>query len=118
MSHAMASATGMGHVLEPLGTGQWRVKTGIYRPPMLALGVDDIRSGPPVNVVFANERSRTANTIKGRLYSPLNFDQASDFPAVTDPKYVEEDGGETLVEDLTLPATNSKEMARRISKSC
>jgi len=113
----MASAIGMGAVLEPLGTGKWRVKTGRYRPPLGTLGLGDVRRGGVPEIQTRIERRSVANTIKGVYSSPLNFDQPSDFPAISDPKYVAQDGGDVLVEDITLPFTNSKWMARRIAKS-
>jgi hypothetical protein len=112
-----SNSIGMGALLEPLGTGKWRIKSGTYRLPTGSLGLAHIRAGGVPEVTTRTERQSIANTIKGVYNSPLNFDQTSDFPAISDPRYVAQDDGEELVEDITLPFTNSKTMARRIATS-
>jgi hypothetical protein len=105
-----------GTLLEPLGSGQWRLKVGAYPIPLGLLQLKDIRQGGQPELQCLVEGSLAATTVKGVYSSPLNFDHPSDIPAASDPAFVEEDGGEERILDVQYPFTNSKFMARRLAR--
>ncbi|MBL3601307.1 MAG: hypothetical protein JMN25_15820 [gamma proteobacterium endosymbiont of Lamellibrachia anaximandri] len=75
---------------------------------------DDFRGA----VTYRNKPGRDArfNAVRGTFVNPDDHWQPTDFPAVTNPLYATEDGGEVIHKDITLPFTTNGIEAQRISK--
>lgn len=95
---------------------KWAIFPATYRPPLLSLNEDHVRSGGVIEVTPRNARRETFNTVTGVYVTPENFDQPASFPQLQDPDALTEDNGDVLVKDITLPFTNNKQMALRLAR--
>jgi hypothetical protein len=94
--------------------GQWGVKAGEFTSSVLTLDEDDLRSNLQVNT--RHSRRDNFNTVSGMFSGPATDYQPTDFPQITSSTFVSVDGGETIVQDIPLPFTNTSAMAQRIAK--
>ncbi len=95
--------------------GVWRIHAGAYRLPLVTLTSDDIREGG-LTLATRISRSENFNAVRGQFVSPANDWQPDDFPAWRSALYRNEDGGEEVWRDLTLPFTLSATMAQRLAR--
>lgn len=94
--------------------GKYRVWPAVWRAPTVTLTEDDLRS--TIRVQTLQSRRDAFNTIKGTFVSQDHNYEETDFPPVTSSFYVAEDGGEEIVEDVSLPFTTSSSTAQRVCK--
>ena len=96
-------------------SGQWRLRAGAYRIPTEVLTSDDVREG---GIALTTRQSRTSNfnAVRGQFVSPENNWQPDDFPAYASDFYREEDEGEQVCRDISLPFTISASAAQRLAK--
>ena len=94
--------------------GQWGVKAGEFTSSVLTLDEDDLRSNLQVNT--RHSRRDNFNTVSGMFSGPETEYQPTDFPQITSSTFVTVDGGETVVQDIPLPFTNTSSRAQRIAK--
>src|SRR5262249_40245101 len=95
---------------------KWAIYPASYRPPLISLNEDAIRTGGVIELTARNARRETFNTVTGVYVTPENFDQPASFPAQQDPDALDEDQGDELAKDITLPFTNNKQMALRLAR--
>ncbi|MNM58962.1 hypothetical protein D3C81_702050 [compost metagenome] len=93
--------------------GVFRVFAGAYDVPTVTLTESDLRG--PVKVRPRTSRKDLFNRVKGTFINPQNSWQPSDFPAISNPLYVEQDG-ESIDRDIELPFTNDPIIAQRLAK--
>lgn len=94
--------------------GQFVLCAGAYSSPVASLGDDDLRA--PLEVQTRLSRRDLCNAVHGSYLSEANDWQATDYPAIIDGAYVDEDGGTLLWKQLDLPYTISASMCQRIAK--
>ena len=94
--------------------GQWGVKAGEFTSSVLALDEDDLRSNLQVNT--RHSRRDNFNTVSGMFSGPDTDYQPTDFPQIVSSTFVTVDGGETVVQDISLPFTATASRAQRIAK--
>jgi hypothetical protein len=107
MANAMA-----GHVTY-IG-GEWHIIPGAFRLPVLELTDDDVIA--PMNVQSKRSRRDLFNGVKGTFASVDHDFIETDFPAVTDDTYLEEDQGQRIWKDIFLPFTILSTTAQRIAR--
>ena len=89
-------------------------KAGEFTSSVLTLDEDDLRSNLQVNT--RHSRRDNFNTVSGMFSGPETEYQPTDFPQITSSTFVTVDGGETVVQDIPLPFTNTASRAQRIAK--
>jgi hypothetical protein len=94
--------------------GKWGLYPGVWRQPVMTLTDDDLRG--PIKVTPLVSRRELFNGIKGIYAGPDNLWQPDDFPAVQNPIYVAQDGGEEIWKDIELPFTASPATCQRLAK--
>lgn len=94
--------------------GVWRILAGSYTAPTVTLDEDDLHGG--LQVLTKLSRNERFNAVKGVYRSPVNADQASDYPAVVDQAFVTADNGETIYLDHDLPFTRRPQAAQRLAR--
>ena len=93
--------------------GKWRILPGAWRPVDFSLSVADSMESLTVNT--KRSRADTFNSVRGTIASKDHDFKEVDFPAVTVPTYVSEDGSQ-IFEDLTLNFVTSNAQAQRIAR--
>ena len=93
----------------------WRLYAGQWRVPLTTLGLDSIRPGGAPKVQLRLTNREAINTVTGTYNSPVNFDEAGNFPTSQDPDAVVEDANQVLATDIQLDFTSSKWTAMRIA---
>lgn len=93
--------------------GKWRLKAGEYTTPVLNLDENDLRS--PLSVSTRHSRRDNFNGVRGVFKGPASNYQPTDYPLVTDPSLVTEDGNQESLLDLPLPFTDTPGEAQRIA---
>jgi hypothetical protein len=94
--------------------GAWRMKPAYYTAPVLALGLDDLRTGLQIQTRAA--RRDNFNTVRGTFRGAESDWQVTDYKPVTDSAFVAADGGFDTAIDLDLPFTSSHLTAQRIAR--
>jgi hypothetical protein len=94
--------------------GQWRVLAGAYQAPTLTYDENDLIA--PLGVQTKHPVRSRFNAVKGIYVSPINDDQASDYPPVTNATYETQDNGRRMFHELDLPFTKRPHMAQRLAK--
>jgi hypothetical protein len=110
--HLMDLLTAMGGVLW-YGQGKWRMKAGHYVNPTISLTTDDLRSN--VQVSTRHSRRDNFNTIKGVFRGPATNYQPTDYAEVTNQAFIDADGGQKSVYNLSLPFTDDFQIARHLA---
>lgn len=95
-------------------SGKWKVWPAVWRAPVVTLTDDDMRSLPRIQT--RQSRRDSFNAIKGTFISPKDNYEETDFPIVKNALYLAQDGGEEVVEDISLPLTTSVSACQRIAK--
>ncbi len=94
--------------------GKYKLYVGAYTAPVGDLSESDLRSG--LRIVPKPPRKNLFNGVRGTILDPHRFWQETDFPAYVNGTYATEDGGETIIRDITLPFTADSFAAQRIAK--
>lgn len=92
----------------------WRISAGAYDSPTLTFDENDVIA--PLAVQTKHPGRDRFNAVKGVFVAPLNDDQPSDYPPVTNATYETEDGGRRTFHELDLPWTRRPHMAQRLAK--
>lgn len=93
--------------------GRYRFFAGVFRPPVLMITADDLRA--PVKVRAAHPGDERCNRVRGTFPNAAAGYQAGEFPAVTNPLYEAEYGGE-IARDITLALTPDAILAQRLAR--
>jgi hypothetical protein len=93
--------------------GKWRILPGKWRAPSVSLSRSDVVGG--LTVATRRSRRDTFNCVRGTIASKDHDHEPIDFPVVTVPTYVTEDGRK-IYKDLTLNFVTSQTQAQRIAK--
>jgi len=94
--------------------GKFRVWTASYIAPTIYLDEDDILSDIKVNTRIS--RRDNFNAVKGTYISANTNYEETDFPAITNSYYENQDAGQRTYVDIQLPYTQSSSTAQRIAK--
>ena len=94
--------------------GKWRVRAPVWTTPVLSFNEDDLRG--QISASTRHSRRDNFNTVRGTFRGDASDWQRTDFPSVTNPAFIEADGGVEVVYDLPLAFTDSVHEARRISR--
>lgn len=94
--------------------GKWKILAGAWRAPTVTLGLADLRGS--IALTSNQARRDSFNSVKGTYTNAAHKWQPTDFPIVTNPTYVTEDGGRKIYMDIDLPFTVSSPTAQRIAK--
>lgn len=94
--------------------GQYRHYAGAATSPTFALTESDLAG--PLQVQPRQAKADLCNAVKGTFVDPAKSWQPSDFPAVLNPLYETQDGGERIYRDVELPFTTDAVMAQRLAK--
>lgn len=93
--------------------GKWKILAGEYRAPTLSLDENDLRG--PIAITTKTSRRDTFNVVKGTYVSKTNNYEVTDFPAVREQLYVDDDGKE-IFEEMSFPLVTSSAQAQRLAK--
>lgn len=93
--------------------GKWRVLPGKWRAPTVALSRSDVVGG--LTVTTRRSRKDTFNCVRGTIASKVHDFEPVDFPAISVPTYVAEDG-KKIYRDIVLNFVTSQTQAQRIAK--
>jgi hypothetical protein len=96
----------------PYFDGQFQPIAGAYTTPTVSLGDDDFRA--PLDIQLTTSRRDLYNSVHGSYLSMANDWQSTDYPAVINGPYVDQDGV-ILWSQLDLPVTTSASMCQRIA---
>lgn len=105
--------TSMGGLLW-YGQGKWRVKAAAWTEPTVSFDENDLRSG--ISLSTRHSRRDNFNSVKGTFKGPQTDYQPADYPIVDSDTYLAIDGGVVNTLDLSLPFTDSSNIARRIAQ--
>lgn len=94
--------------------GQFRGYAGAYESTVGDLTTDMLAG--PVKIRTRVPRQQLFNAVQGTFIDPSRNFAATDFPAVVNETYTEDDGGTQMFKDIQLPFTNHPEAAQRIAK--
>jgi predicted phage tail protein len=94
--------------------GKWRMKPAYYTSPILTLDEGDLRDG--LRIQTRPPRRDNFNTVRGTWRGAASNWQVTDYVSVSDPAFVEADGGVDQSVDLDLPFTSSHTTAQRIAR--
>jgi hypothetical protein len=103
--------TAMAGRVIPVG-GEWILDAGAWSTPTVTYDEDDLAG--PVGMTTRHPMRERFNAVQGVYVSPLNFDQPTDYPPVTNSTYETADG-ERLWRVLDLPFTPRSNTAQRIA---
>jgi hypothetical protein len=93
--------------------GKWRILPGKWRAPSVSLSRSDVVGG--LTVATRRSRRDTFNSVRGTIASKDYDHEPIDFPVVSVPTYVTEDG-KKIYKDLTLNFVTSQTQAQRIAR--
>ena len=94
--------------------GKFRIHAAAYDAPSGAI-TDDMLAGS-VQTTLRTPRKDLFNAVKGSIVDRDRLWQPTDFPAVTNPLYEAQDGGERIYRDVELPFTINPVAAQRLGK--
>jgi len=95
-------------------TGFWNTYVSFQPPTLDAIDESDLDGTIQVQTLIS--KRDLFNGVKGQFSSVDKDFMPTDFPAITNSTYLDEDGGERIWADVDLPFTTSSSMAQRISK--
>jgi len=95
-------------------SGFWNPYIAFEPPTLDALDEGDLDG--PIQVSTLISKRDLFNGVKGQFSSVDKDFVPTDFPAVTNATYLDEDGGERIWQDIDLPFTTSSSMAQRLAK--
>jgi hypothetical protein len=98
----------------PYVQGEFRIFAGEYNVPTVT--VDETWLAGEIAVTTRQNRKELFNAVKGVYINEEKNYFPSDFPAMTNPTYEEEDGGQRIFTEVELSATTNQERAQRIAK--
>lgn len=101
-----------GHICDT--GGQWTIRAGAWRTPVLTFTDSDICG--PFSVVPRQSRQDSYNGVRGTFISSINQWAAADFPFVKNDTYKTQDGGIRLWKDVAYNYTTSAATAQRLAK--
>lgn len=93
--------------------GVWEGYAGAASSPVIDLSEKHLRGPYKVHPRAADDQ--VYNAVKGTYIETTQWTE-TDFPAITNPLYEAQDGGERIYKDVKLPFTTDPYMAQRISK--
>jgi len=96
------------------GTGQWKLKVGVYSPPVKVLTLDDLRSA--IRIQTRVSMRDNFNAVRGTFNNAAQGYITADYPETVSDTFKTEDGGDEVSLDLPLPFTTSSATAQRIAK--
>ena len=105
--------TAMGGTLVYIGD-RWFVYASAWRAPAITLDEDDFVSSMDIQSLVP--RRENFNAVRGIFVYPNANWEPTDFPPITSSVFEEEDGGERVYTDITLPFTTSYSAAQRLAK--
>lgn len=94
--------------------GKYRIYSGAYRPPLVAINDNDLRAMPKVRPHLS--RSEIFNVVRGTFIDPDRSWVSNDFVPVRNDFYVQLDGGEEIVREFEFPFTTDNIRAQRLAK--
>lgn len=94
--------------------GKWKIFPGKWRTPSITLTEKDVRS--ELKIETKSSKNNAFNAVRGTYYSPSADYQLTDYPSVRNGTYENEDGGEILWRDITMPLVVSSAACQRIGK--
>ena len=109
----------MASSMNPLGGGitriggSWFFNAGSWKAPTVTL--DEDNTVGPISVPTTVSMENKVNTVAGLYISQQHFEQATNYPEVTNSLYVTEDGRKNTI-DVNFPATNRTATAQRLAK--
>lgn len=94
--------------------GKWRMRPAYWTAPVMDLDEDDLRSS--ISVATRHSRRDNFNVIKGTFRGEESNWQVTDYPQVTNPAFLDADGGQESVADVNMPFTDTSVTARRLAR--
>lgn len=94
--------------------GQWSVQAGAWQVPAATIGVDDIISVE--ELIAYTPRRDLFNTVTGTYVEPADIYAEKQYPVVSNPTYVAQDGGYVIERDMPMPLCNDAVRAQRMAK--
>ena len=95
--------------------GQWRIRCGVYSAPVASLDESDLADGT-IQIIPIVRRSDLFNGVRGTFADPQNLYQTTSYPPYLSATFAEEDGGQSIAADVTLPLTQDAMRAQRLAK--
>jgi len=95
-------------------SGFWNTYVAFEPPTLDALDESDLDG--PIQVSTLISKRDLFNGVKGQFSSVDKDFVPTDFPAITNSTYLDEDGDERIWADIDLPFTTSSSMAQRLAK--
>ena len=118
------ASTATGDVLQELttacagtlfwGTGSWKLKVGVYSPPVKNFGLDDLRG--PISLATRITARDNFNSVSGTFIDQSQDYITADYPAITSAIFLQKDANQENKLDLPLPYTTSASAAQRLAK--
>lgn len=96
------------------GGGRWRPYAAVWAAPSVIYNEDNLRGS--VTTQTRHSRRERFNAVRGLYVAMLNNGQPSNYPAVTNSVYQDQDGGERVFTQLDLNYTNRPQTAQRLAK--
>ena len=94
--------------------GRWRVMAGAYAPPLRTLTESDIQQVE--SLVAYTPRREIFNTINGTFIDSSTLWVERQYPQVTNPGYVTQDGGQVIERQIDQPLVIDPIRAQRLAK--
>jgi hypothetical protein len=94
--------------------GKWRMKAAAYTTPTITLTEDDLRSG--ISLSTRQSRRDNFNNVTGLFRGAETDWQPTDYKAVTEASFVEDDNGIVNTVDYSLPFTTTQRTAQRLAR--
>lgn len=95
--------------------GEWYLRAGAWREPVMDLYDEDMVEGPIV-VEVDLEKSERFNCVRGQFSDPENLNLPNDYPPYESAVYIAQDGGLKVYDGIDLPFTDDPIRAQRIAK--
>lgn len=96
------------------GVGSWKLKVGVYTPPVKDFDLSDLRG--PIQLDTRTSIRDSFNTVRGTFVNEDADYITEDYETVTSSTFKTQDGGDELALDLSLPYTTNFAEAKRIAK--
>ncbi|MEI4485591.1 phage tail protein [Frigidibacter sp. MR17.14] len=96
------------------GGGEWQLRPAYYSPPVLDLGLDDLRSW--ISLQTRASMADAVNVVQGTFNDAAQGYVTADYPAIRSARFTAEDGGVEAPLNLDLPFTTSAAAAQRLAK--
>ena len=94
--------------------GKYRIYSGAYRPPAVAINDNDLRAMPKVRARI--ERAKIFNVVRGTFIDRQRSWVSNDFAEVRNDFYIAQDGGEEIIREFEFPFTTDNIRAQRLAK--